>query len=261
MRRPIVAGNWKMHGSMERVDRFCTALSRAPAGDGVEVLLFPPVGYLQGFAAGLKSTCVELGAQDLHVEPEGAYTGEVSGRMIRELGGRWALVGHSERRTGRGETDAQVARKCVAALNSGLNPIVCVGESLDERESGFAQEVVRRQLEAVLDAVGAAGLGGGAVAYEPVWAIGTGRTATPEQAEGMHRFIREAIVNVDKATGASVRILYGGSVKPDNAAELFAQPNIDGGLIGGASLEPESFLGIVAAVRNRRAADDERNRL
>ncbi len=250
-----------MYGSMERVERFCSALNRAPSGDDVEVLLFPPVGYLQGFVAGLGSARVELGAQDLHVEPEGAYTGETSGRMIRDLGGRWVLVGHSERRAGRGESDELVARKYAAALHAGLAPIVCVGESLDDREAGFAQEVVRRQLDAVVAAVGAEGLGRGAVAYEPVWAIGTGRTATPEQAENMHGFIREAIDDVDETTGRTVRILYGGSVKADNAAELFAQPNIDGGLIGGASLEPDSFLGIVAAAGNRQAAHDERNRL
>ena len=248
-----------MYGSKERVARFCAALDGASLAGDVEVLLFPPVGYLAGFVAGLESTHVGLGAQDLHVEPEGAYTGEISGRMIGDLGGRWVLVGHSERRTGRGESNELVARKYAAALSAGLTPVVCVGESLDEREAGFAHEVVYRQLEAVLDVVGAAGLNRGAVAYEPVWAIGTGRTASPEQAENMHGFIREAIGRVDEATGRSVRILYGGSVKPDNAAELFAQGNIDGGLVGGASLEPDSFLKIVAATLNRRAAGGERS--
>ena len=248
-----------MYGSMERMARFCAALNGARLDTGAEVLLFPPVGYLQGFVAGLEATPVELGAQDLHVEPEGAYTGEISGRMISDLGGRWVLVGHSERRTGRGESDELVARKCAAALSAGLAPIVCVGESLEEREAGFAREVVCRQLEAVLDVVGAAGLGRGAVAYEPVWAIGTGRTATPDQADGMHEAIREAIVRVDRAAGGSVRILYGGSVKPENAAELFAKGNIDGGLIGGASLEPDSLLKIVAAMPVRQAADERSN--
>ena len=240
-----------MYGSRERAARFCAALNEAaPAGD-VEVLLFPPVGYLQGFVAGLGSTLVGLGAQDLHVAAEGAYTGEISGRMIRDLGGQWVLVGHSERRTGRGESDELVAQKYIAALDAGLTPIVCVGESLDEREAGRAGEVVRRQVGAVLDAAGAAGLSCGAVAYEPVWAIGTGRTATPEQAENMHGFIRETIAREDAVTARSLRILYGGSVKPGNAAELFAQPNIDGGLIGGASLEPGGFLSIAAAAQDR----------
>lgn len=236
-----------MFGSRELCARFCAALNGASLAGDVEVLLFPPVGYLPGLVAGLDSTRVQLGAQDLHIEPEGAYTGEISGRMIRDLGGRWVLVGHSERRSGRGESDELVAHKYVAALSAGLTPIVCVGESIGERETGRAEEVVGRQVAAVLEAAGAAGLNRGAVAYEPVWAIGTGRTATPEQAEQMHGFIRGAIEKEDSATGRSVRILYGGSVKPDNAAELFEQPDIDGGLIGGASLEPGSFLNLIAA--------------
>ena len=250
-----------MHGSSERVARFCAALRRAPLDGGVQVLLFPPVCYLQALVAGLRSANVECGAQDLHTEPEGAYTGEVAGPMIGDLGGRWVLVGHSERRAGRGETSDLVARKYVAASSAGLSPIVCVGESLQERETGVAEQAVRRQLEAVVDVVGAAGLRLGAVAYEPVWAIGTGRTATPEQAEHMHGFIRGVIENADAATGRSVRILYGGSVKPDNAAELFAQRNVDGGLIGGASLDVDQYLKIVAAARNRQAADVERDQV
>ena len=240
-----------MHGSRELVARFCAVLNGAPLADDVEVLLFPPVGHLAGFAAGLESARVTLGAQDLHVETEGAYTGEISGPMIGDLGGRWVLVGHSERRTGRRESNELVARKFAAALSAGLAPIACVGESLEEREAGFAGEVVRRQLDAVLDVVGAAGVSRGAIAYEPVWAIGTGKTASPEQAEDMHGFIREAIEQLDAATARSVRILYGGSVKPGNAAELFGRENIDGGLIGGASLDPDGFLEIVAAASNR----------
>ncbi len=245
-----------MYGSKDRVARFCAALNGAlPMGD-VDVLLFPPVAYLSEFVAGVGSTEVALGAQDLHVEAEGAYTGEISGGMIRDLGGRWVLVGHSERRSGRGESNELVARKFAAALDAGLAPIACVGETLEERETGFANEVVRGQLEAVLDVVGVAGLSRGAVAYEPVWAIGTGRTATPEQAQSMHGFIRESIERIDEATGRSLRVLYGGSVKPTNAAALFAEDDIDGGLIGGASLEPESFLKMVAAAVNRPAASE-----
>ncbi len=247
MRQPIVAGNWKMFGSRQRVLGFCQAVNQARLADDVQVLLFPPVGYLPAFAADLRAPRVQLGAQDLHVQPEGAYTGEISGGMIKDLGGHWVLVGHSERRMQRAETDAVVAEKFAAALAAGLTPILCVGESLPEREAGTADEVVHRQLRTVLDVVGAGGLGRGAVAYEPVWAIGTGRAATAAQAEAMHESIRAGIARVDAAVARSVRILYGGSVKPENAAELFAQRNIDGGLVGGASLVAESFLRIVAA--------------
>lgn len=236
-----------MFGSGELVARFCRVLSETQFAGDVDVLLFPPLGYLREFAVGLGSTPVQLGAQDLHGQPEGAYTGETSGGMIRDLGGRWVLVGHSERRLYQAETDELVAEKFAAGLAAGLAPIICVGESLEEREAGAQEEVVDRQLKAVLDAVGTTGLGRGAVAYEPVWAIGTGQTATAEQAEDMHGFIREGIGRLDKTVGQSVRILYGGSVKPENAAQLFAQPNIDGGLVGGASLAPESFLSIVSA--------------
>ena len=247
MRQPIVAGNWKMFGSGDQVARFCRALNEARCPGDVDVLLFPPVGYLSTFVAGLESTWVQLGAQDLHVRPEGAHTGETSGAMIKDLGGRWVLVGHSERRLHQAETDELVAAKFATALSAGLTPIVCVGETLQEREAGTADEVVHRQLQTVLDVVGTTGLTRGAIAYEPVWAIGTGHAATAEQAENMHGFIRADIGRRNEAAGRSVRILYGGSVKPENAAELFGQPNIDGGLVGGASLAPDSFLKIVAA--------------
>ena len=247
MRQPIVAGNWKMFGSGDRVARFCRALNEARCPGDVAVLLFPPVGYLSTFVAGLESTWVQLGAQDLHVRSEGAHTGETSGAMIKDLGGRWVLVGHSERRLHQAETNELVAAKFATALSAGLTPIVCVGETLQEREAGIADEVVHRQLQTVLDVVGTTGLTRGAIAYEPVWAIGTGHAATAEQAENMHGFIRADIGRRNEAAGRSVRILYGGSVKPENAAELFGQPNIDGGLVGGASLAPDSFLKIVAA--------------
>ncbi len=256
LRRPIVAGNWKMHGSRERVARFCERLNQASPANDVEIVLFPPVGYLAHCVEGLATRRVQLGAQDLHPEPEGAYTGEISGQMIKDLGGRWVLVGHSERRICRGESDELVAKKFAAALEAGLRPMLCVGESLGERDAGLAEEVVGRQLDAVLNRIGVAGVNRGAVAYEPVWAIGTGRTATADQAERMHGFIRAAIGRKSGAVGASVRILYGGSVTPDGAAELFRQSNVDGGLIGGASLEPESFLQIVAAGSRSSAASD-----
>ncbi len=256
-RRPIVGGNWKMYGSRERVARFCEQLKQTPLPDDVEMLLLPPIGYLADFAAAVVGSPVQLGGQDLHVETEGAYTGEISGSMIKDLGGRWVLVGHSERRLHGGESNELVAEKFVVALDAGLSPILCVGESLSDREAGLAEAVVSRQLDAVLNRVGAANLGRGAVAYEPVWAIGTGRTATPEQAERMHAFIRAVIAGKSEAVSASVRVLYGGSVKPDNAMELFNQGNIDGGLIGGASLEPSSFLEIVAAGSRSMAVNRE----
>ncbi len=257
MRRRIVAGNWKMYGSLGRVTRFCRALHASRLDDDVEVLLFPPVGYLAAFVEGLGPLRVQVGAQNLHVQPEGAYTGEMSGSMIHDLGGRWVLVGHSERRLYNGESNEVVAQKCVAAVDAGLAPILCVGETLEEREAGSAEAVVHGQLQAVLEVVGAGGLNRGAVAYEPVWAIGTDRTATPAQAEDMHGFIRDGIRRLDKAAGRALRILYGGSVKPENAAELFAQDNIDGGLVGGAALSPDSFLNIVGAGRPSPAVDDD----
>ena len=240
----IVAGNWKMHGTKQRALRFCQALGRADIRAEVEVVVFPPVAYLSLFAAATGGLAVELGAQDLHPLPEGPRTGDISGAMIAELGGRWALAGHSERRIHHGEDDALVAAKVGAALAAGLKPMLCVGETLEQRQANQAEAVVERQLRAVLDAVGVAWLSQGAIAYEPVWAIGTGVTAAPGQAEAMHGMIREWAAS----QGAqAVRVLYGGSVNQENAAELFSQPNIDGGLVGGASLDAESFLAIVAA--------------
>lgn len=251
-RRPIVAGNWKMFGSRQRVRRFCAALREAPPDAEVQLLIFPPLGYLAGFADGLSGFGAQLGAQNLHEAAEGAYTGETSGAMIRDLGGRWALVGHSERRAGCGESDQAVAAKFAAALQAGLSPLLCVGETLAQREAGEARTVVARQLGAALNGQGAGALGRAAIAYEPVWAIGTGRAATPEQAQEMHAFIRAALGRADEAQAQSARILYGGSVKPENAAQLFAQPDIDGGLVGGACLEPGSFLAIAAAASQAR---------
>ena len=248
MRRSIVAGNWKMHGSKERVLRFCEALSAAPLAAEVELVVFPPVAYLSLFAANVSQKGVQFGAQDLHPSPEGAHTGDVSGEMIADLGGRWVLAGHSERRREHREDDALVAAKVRAALAVGLKPIVCVGETLAQRRADAANAVVADQLRAVLDAVGPEGLVRGAVAYEPVWAIGTGAAAAPEQAEAMHGVIRQTLAGRDAALAEEqLRVLYGGSVTADNAADLFGQPNVDGGLVGGASLEAESFLAIAAA--------------
>ena len=251
MRRSIVAGNWKMHGSRAAVAGFCEALREAHLGAALEVLVFPPVAYLGQFADGVRDAAVAVGAQDLHPAAQGAHTGGVSGTMIAELGGSWALTGHSERRSEHGESDALVAAKFGAALSAGLKPILCVGETLAQRQAGEAEAVVAKQVQAVIDAVGVDGLAQGAVAYEPVWAIGTGETAEPGQAAAMHGLIRETIAARDAESARLIRVMYGGSVNPHNAAELFSEPDIDGGLIGGASLQAESFLAIVAAAGQR----------
>lgn len=236
-----------MHGDGAFMEAFVSVLHAADLPADVEVLLLPPATYLNGLKALLEGTAIGVGAQNLHPESKGAFTGEVAAEMIRDLGVLWTLVGHSERRQMFGESDDLVARKYQAALRAGLRPVLCVGETLAEREAGNAESVVERQLGAVISAVGQAGLDAGVLAYEPVWAIGTGRTATPSQAQEMHAAIRARLADVSPATADEVRILYGGSVKPDNAAELFAQPDIDGALVGGASLDALSFAAIVAA--------------
>jgi len=236
-----------MHGDAAFVAAFAGSLQAAKPAAGVDVLLFPPVAYLLLLRDALVGTQVGIGAQNLHPEIEGAYTGEVAGEMIRDLGGSWAIVGHSERRQLFGETDALVAQKFAAALRAGLCPVLCVGESLEERLAGDAEAVVNRQLDAVIAAIDCLGLARGVIAYEPVWAIGTGETATPDQAQEMHAAIRGRLAQVSPEMAGEMRILYGGSVKPDNAAQLFAQADIDGGLVGGASLNVRDFLAIVAA--------------
>jgi len=197
----------------------------------------------------LRSSAVALGAQDVCAEAVGAYTGEVSAAMLQDVGCRYTLVGHSERRSMYGDTNALVARKFVAAQSKQLIPILCVGEQLAERESGHTHEVVGAQLDAVLQLSGVHSLGGGVIAYEPVWAIGTGHTATPEQTQDVHAFIRQRVAKEDAKIAAGLRILYGGSVKAGNARDIFAMPDVDGGLIGGASLKAEEFLAIVAAAQ------------
>jgi triosephosphate isomerase len=251
MRTRLVAGNWKMHGSRAANARLLDAIKAGAANArGVTVAVCVPFPYLQQVAAALEGSGIAWGAQTLSEHDAGAYTGEVSGSMLRDFGCRYALVGHSERRTIYGERDAQVAAKFLAARRAGLTPVLCVGETLDERERGATEDVVTRQLGAVIDATGAAGLAGAVVAYEPVWAIGTGRTASPAQAQEVHALIRRRVGAADAATAAQLPILYGGSVKAANAQELFAQPDVDGGLIGGASLVAEDFLAIcVAAVK------------
>jgi triosephosphate isomerase len=247
MRARTVVGNWKMHGELasnaKLLGRLRERLADAPCRVGVCV----PFPYLAQARDLLDGCPIGWGAQDASAHPRGAYTGEVSAAMVAEFGSRWVIVGHSERRALFGDTDATVGRKAAAAAAAGLVPIVCVGETLAEREAGQTLAVVERQLAAVLAGAGPALMAGGVMAYEPVWAIGTGRTASPDQADEVHRAIRGFLARHDATMGGHVRILYGGSVKAANAAELFARPDIDGGLIGGASLDPSEFLAICAA--------------
>jgi triosephosphate isomerase len=251
MKRGIAAGNWKMHGSRRFVAEFVEALAERldgydPAG---QILLFPTFAHLKPLADALAAASLEgvvaIGGQTLHAEPEGAYTGEVSGEMLADLGAQWVLAGHSERRQYARESDAQIAEKVGAAIRAGLSPMLCVGETEAEREAGQARDVVVRQLAAVLEQH-ADGLA--AVAYEPVWAIGTGRTATPELAQEMHGVIRSVLAEVSAGLAERMPVLYGGSVKGGNAATLFAEQDIDGGLVGGASLKAEEFAEIIRAL-------------
>jgi triosephosphate isomerase len=247
-RRRIVAGNWKMHGSRTQNGALLEALLQpATIDDSVGCLVFPPFVYLGDVARGLSGSSIGLGAQDVCAEAQGAFTGEVSAAMLADVGCTHVLVGHSERRTLYGEDDALVARKYSAALGANLTPVLCVGEQLAEREAGTTEVVIARQLDAVLAVAGIAGIARGIVAYEPVWAIGTGRTATPEQAQEVHAFIRARVATHDASIAAGLAILYGGSCKAANAAELFGMPDVDGGLIGGASLKAEEFIAIWSA--------------
>jgi triosephosphate isomerase len=242
-RRPLVAGNWKMHLLTADAERFCRRLVPALEERAAEVVVFPSFPLLPAVAAGLAGSAAAWGGQDLHPEDSGAHTGDVSGAQLADAGCSWVLCGHSERRHDHGEDDRLVAAKVAAAGRHGLAPVVCVGETREERRAAATWEVLRRQLGAV-----AAGLPAGFVlAYEPVWAIGTGEVATPETAQEAHAFLRgelAALLGGERA--AAARILYGGSVKLGNAAELAAGADVDGFLVGGASLDPESFSGIIA---------------
>lgn len=250
MRTPLVAGNWKMNGNRESTAALLDALQRG-LEDGVaaEVLVCPPFVYLPDAHRAIRGSAIKLGAQSLCAEESGAFTGEISAAMLQDVDCDYVIVGHSERRALYGEDDALVARKFMAAIKQGLIPLLCVGETLEEREQGVTVDVIRRQLGAVLAAAGIDAFAQAVVAYEPVWAIGTGKTASPEQAQEVHAEIR-AILRAENARIANlVRILYGGSVKASNAAELFAMADIDGGLVGGASLDSAQFLSIIRAAR------------
>lgn len=247
MRRKLVAGNWKMHGSLSRNGELLGQLAAHAGEMACEMLVCPPFPYLAQAQLLLAGSGIGLGAQNLSEHPVGAFTGEVSADMLADFGCRHVLVGHSERRSLFAESDVLVAAKFEAARRAGLAPVLCVGETLAEREAGLTGEVVSRQLLAVLQRTGVAAMRDALVAYEPVWAIGTGRTATPAQAQEVHAAIRSLVAGYDADVAGGLRILYGGSVKPQNALELFGQPDIDGGLIGGAALVAEDFLAICRA--------------
>lgn len=247
-RRPLVAGNWKMHGNQAESTALVNGIKQGLASvNAAEVAVCPPFILIPLVASLLKGSHAAWGGQNLSVHKSGAYTGEIAGPMLKDYGCTYAIVGHSERRSYYGETDKLVAEKFGAAQTAGLIPILCIGETLAEREANQTEAVVGRQLDAVIQMHGIAALKNAVLAYEPVWAIGTGKTATPQQAQDVHAFIRGKLAALDKGVADGLRILYGGSMKASNAKELLAQPDIDGGLIGGASLVAEEFLNICRA--------------
>jgi triosephosphate isomerase len=249
MRNYLVAGNWKMNGDSARNTELVSGIvAGAPVSDNVKLLICPPFPYLAAAAAQVEGSSVALGAQTVSEHESGAFTGEVAPAMLRDIGCEYVIVGHSERRSLYGETSFAVAAKFKAALDANLKPILCVGETLEQRESGATESVVEVQLGAVIDKVGIAGFKSAVVAYEPVWAIGTGMTASPEQAQDVHKHIRGVMARHDAEVAESTQILYGGSMKGENAAGLLAMDDIDGGLIGGASLKAADFLAIAEPV-------------
>jgi len=244
MRKKLVAGNWKMHGSLAENAALLAAIK--PALAGIEAVVCVPFPYLAQAQAELAGSSIAWGAQNVSEQSKGAFTGEVSTAMLLDFGCKYVIVGHSERRSLYGETDQLVASKYMAAQAAGLTPVLCVGESLEERESGVTEAVVARQLDAVIKAAGVASLARAVVAYEPVWAIGTGKTATSRQAQEAQKYIRDLLKSMyNKEVAEVIRIQYGGSVKPENIAELLQQPDVDGALVGGASLKLEAFTGIL----------------
>ena len=247
MRRKIVAGNWKLQGSRDFAAALVAAI-KAEAPARVDLIVLPPYPYLGDVLAHCAGSEIAVGAQDVSAHAKGASTGEVAAAMLADVGARYTLVGHSERRQYHAESSALVAQKFQAAQAAGITPILCVGERLEEREADQTEAVIASQLQPVLDLVGVAAFANAIVAYEPVWAIGTGRTASPEQAQAVHAFIRSQIATQDAKIAGLLPVLYGGSVKPDNAASLFAQADVDGGLIGGAALVAADFLAIAAAL-------------
>ncbi|HEU4657872.1 MAG TPA: triose-phosphate isomerase [Capillimicrobium sp.] len=250
-RTPFIAGNWKMHKTIAEAEEFVSALlPRLGDVDNVDVALCVPYTSLQAVVDSTRGSRVEVFAQNMHEAPQGAFTGEVSAAMLTELDVHGTLLGHSERRELFGETDKALALKVPAALEAGLTPMLCVGETEEERDAGDTERKLRHQVQEGLEKVPLERLAEVTIAYEPIWAIGTGRVATPEQAQEAIAFVRALVAGFDKEAAEQVRVLYGGSVKPENAAELLALPDVDGALVGGASLEPASFAAIVDAARS-----------
>lgn len=248
MRRKIVAGNWKLNGSRQFATAMVTELkARLPLGQ-TQIVLIPPFVYLSELVTAVAGLDIHIGAQDVSTHASGAFTGEVAADMLVDIGVSSTLVGHSERRQYHQESSQQVAQKYLAAVKAKLQPILCIGETLEEREQGRTEAIIRQQLAPLLASAQPSDLSAGVIAYEPVWAIGTGQTATPEQAQAVHAFIRSEIAQVDVTIARKLPILYGGSVKPDNARTLFAQTDIDGGLVGGASLSARDFLAIAQSM-------------
>ena len=252
MRRPMVAGNWKMNGSRAANTALLADLERRLKPEWpIDIAVFPPYVYLADAVRMLDEGSIAVGAQNVCAETSGAFTGEVSAAMLKDVGTSLVIVGHSERRHWYHEDDAMVARKFAAAAVAGLTPVLCLGETLEERETHKTEAVVARQLDAVIALNGVERLTNAVIAYEPVWAIGTGRTASPDQAQAVHAFIRRRVAEQNDRIAGQTRILYGGSVKAGNAADLFAMPDVDGGLVGGASLSTDEFYEICAAAAAR----------
>jgi len=243
MRSSLIAGNWKMNGSLQSVIDLVESIKAGDPGKA-ELAVCPPAVFLMKVGGMLAETGISLGAQNVCDREAGAFTGEISAAMLKECGCSYAIVGHSERRALYLESDQLVAARFSMALSAGIIPILCVGETLDEREQGVTETVVARQIDAVVDLCGIEGISRAVIAYEPVWAIGTGKVATPGQAQAVHAFIRAKLEQLDSGVAQQVQILYGGSMNPSNAAELLSQPDIDGGLIGGAALKADDFLAI-----------------
>lgn len=248
MRRPLIAGNWKLNGSLSSISELISGIrEKLPTVKNAELAVCPSYIYLSHVQSLLQGTDIALGAQDCSDQESGAYTGEIAAAMIKEFGCKYNIIGHSERRHVYGDNDEKVATKFAHVVKNGLTPILCVGETLQEREDGHTEVVIAKQINAVLDLFGIEAFKNAVIAYEPVWAIGTGQVATPAQAQEIHEEIRLTLDAKNKDIAANMRILYGGSMKPDNAQELLQQPDIDGGLIGGAALKAEDFIGIALA--------------
>ncbi len=250
MRKKVIAGNWKMHKDIKETIELISGIKNGlTPNENREVIVCPPFTSLETAFALLKESNIGLGAQNMHFEDSGAFTGEISASMLKSVGCKYVILGHSERRNVFGEADEMINKKMLKALNSGLNPIFCVGETLEQRENGTTNSIIENQIRKGLDSISAQQLENTIIAYEPVWAIGTGKTATPDQAQEVHKFIRTLIADIyDEKTAGSLIIQYGGSVKPENSSELLNQPDIDGALVGGACLKPDLFLGIINSI-------------